>query len=229
MIRLYRFFANYCIDPSYPSGKCLDICPSNRGTGGNAQVTPCSGKADSETWCCGTSRDCCASGQNVVRLAKVLGQPLSLLSSAVVMSSSSSSSTSMRTSFTSATSTPGLGELDSSGLGQGIKKKTKGLKGGAIAGIVVGALALLLFIAAFVVINKRRCKAKSEVSTAEVPPPQYYAEEHRVEKDSRGLVELETPMSELPGVEAREGDGNWPHRKVAELDSRGVAKESQGV
>lgn len=165
----------------------------------------------------------------VVRLAKVLGQALPSLSSVVVVRSSTSMSTSMSASMSlssaSATSTPGSGEQVSPGSNQDTEKyKKKGLKGGAIAGIVVGVLALLLLIAAAVVIKKRRSKVKSEPSTAEVPPPQYYATEHRVEKDSRGLVELETPISELPGVEAREGAGKWPHTKRAELDSRTVQR-----
>lgn len=224
------FFANFCTDPFYPSGKCLDICPSTRGTGGNARVTPCSGKADSETWCCGESTDCCASGVNVVRLAKILGQPLPVASSSApaagtVSMSPTSSATSALASTSSTADTSGT---MSSGLTQG-KKKKKGLGSGAIAGIVVGALAVLSFIVGLVLIKKRMSKAKSAALLAnptEAPPPRYNAAEHRIEKDDRALVELETPMSELPGSEAKKPARRWSHAEVRELDSTNVERAS---
>lgn len=225
------FFANFCTDPSYPSGKCIDICPSTRGTGGNARVTPCSGKADSETWCCGESRDCCASGVNVVRLAKVLGQPLPVASSSSVPAAGTVSmiTTSSATSTVASTSsTADAGGTMSSGLTQG-KKKKKGLGSGAIAGIVIGALAVLSFIVGLVLIKKRRSKATSAALLAnetEAPPPRYNAAEHRIEKDAKSLVELETPMSELPGSEAEKPARRWSHAEVRELDSRNVERAS---
>lgn len=228
--RTPSFFANFCTDPSYPTGKCLDICPSTRGTGGSARVTSCSGKADSEMWCCGESRDCCASGVNVVRLAKVLGQPLPVAyfsSSASATGIPSPSPTSSATSTLATTSsTTDAGGTLSSGLTQGKKKKER-LGSGAIAGIVIGALALLSFIVGLVLMKKRRSKAKSAAllaNPAEAPPPRYNAAEHRVEKDARALVELETPMSELPGSEAKKSARRWSHEEVRELDSRNVER-----
>ncbi|KAH7413984.1 hypothetical protein DE146DRAFT_762503 [Phaeosphaeria sp. MPI-PUGE-AT-0046c] len=230
------FFANFCTDPSYPSSKCLDICASSRGTGGNARVTPCTGKADSETWCCGESKDCCASGINVIQLAKVLGQALpspspSTLRSSVIISSItsaiSSGISSIPSSSASASSTSSADWTALSGSKQGTKRKKKGLKGGAIAGIAIGGLAVLLLIAALLVVRKRRSKARSNALLANgdaVPPPRYDTVEHRVEKDARCLVELEAPMTELPGSEAKGTGGSQPHAKGAELDGGTVKR-----
>lgn len=68
---------------------------------GNAQITPCDGTPDSETWCCGSTTDCC-SGEHAITLAQKLGS----------RGSSNSSSTASRDS--------GLSNGTKAGIGVGV-------------------------------------------------------------------------------------------------------------
>jgi hypothetical protein len=212
------FFANFCTDKDYSTGKCLDICASSRGTGGNAQVTPCTGNADSETWCCGTSADCCSSGVNVVRLAQVLGGALSSTSSSAASTLSSASSSAA---VTAVSPTP---TLDSSTIPSSFSasKKKDGINAGAIAGIVIGVIIASAIFVGTVFLLKRKSKSKTAQASelGATTPPQYYVAQYVAEKDASGIAELATPGNELAANELRGVvGGTWPHGKGAELEA----------
>ena len=127
-------------------------------------MTPCSGKADSEKWCCGDTNACCESGVGVVKIAQVFGREVEVLSSVASAASRSRSSSSMV-----AASTPS----SLSGI-QGKKSEQEGLGGGVIAGSVIGALAGLAVLAAVVLFGLRRRKNRRlGFAEGSMAPPQY--------------------------------------------------------
>jgi hypothetical protein len=54
------YWIEYCTEKDYASGKCMDICASQRGEAGTSMITPCGGQSNSTKWCCGASDDCCS-------------------------------------------------------------------------------------------------------------------------------------------------------------------------
>lgn len=116
-----------------------------------AKITPCDGTKNSTNWCCGDSTDCCSGDSNTkpINLAQVLGA----VSSSVVSPSASATSSTPTASQSSTSATPTAAtnsSLSSSGLG-----------GGAIAGIVIGALAGLALIAAVLFFWRRASRKKA--------------------------------------------------------------------
>lgn len=130
-----------------------------------AKITPCDGTATSSRWCCGETRGCCDSNSGVVLLEQVLGQV-----SSSVISSSSSATSPPRASTSVDTSASALPPATSSA-----DSGSKGLSGGAIAGIVIGAIGgLALFLLGFFLAMRRRSRKNSETTygdptVAEVP------------------------------------------------------------
>jgi hypothetical protein len=169
-----------------------------------AKITPCDGTKNSTKWCCGASTDCCSGDSDVkpVELAQILG---AVSSSVVSVGASTTTSTAVSTtSQGSASGAPTAVTTESSG--------SKGLSGGAIAGIVIGALAgLVLIIAAL--FFARRVSQKKQAGYAAPPSaehvlpaevPAYSPEPPRQEMSSTvkyaHVAEMSgSPPSELPG------------------------------
>jgi hypothetical protein len=61
----------------------MNVCPQD------SKITPCTGKGDSDRWCCGDSDSCCKSNIGVISLAQVLGAGVSSSSSSVGSQTSS--------------------------------------------------------------------------------------------------------------------------------------------
>ncbi|KAF1846992.1 uncharacterized protein K460DRAFT_413805 [Cucurbitaria berberidis CBS 394.84] len=194
------WWANFCTSSGIEFGKCITACRSTKDKYGHTQLTPCTGKADSDRWCCGANNPtCCADESRVVRLAQVLGGALSssMVSSSVVSSASATaSSVSGAAPSTTATSVaPGQTE-----------KKTK-LSGGAIAGIVLGAIAGLTILAGIFVAQRARYKNKASTSGTsnhvETPTNPYIPQEY-VGPGPEGYATQYAPPAELPPVSPRE-------------------------
>ncbi|CAO2650245.1 Nn.00g015370.m01.CDS01 [Neocucurbitaria sp. VM-36] len=182
------FWVDFCADSDVTSSNCLNVCDQVRGAFGNTPLTPCTGRADSDRWCCGDSNACCTSNVGVVRLAQVLGGALSssIVSSATsratssgptAASSASATASSASVSTASASGTGASAAATSAAAGQ--SKKT-GLSGGAIAGIVIGAIAGLALFAAVLFFARRAAMYKKKAAASnyvEAPanpyPPQY--------------------------------------------------------
>jgi hypothetical protein len=196
-----RYFANFCTDPDWKGGKCLDICEQTRGNLGNTQVTSCNGRADGDRWCCGDSTACCGSGVGLVRLAQIFGGVVSSASSSgsmsTAISSSSTTLSSLSLSSSAASSTSSSSSStpisDPATSTHKTKKKKSSLGAGAIAGIVIGVLALLALLGVLVFFVLRSNKHKkaaqqnnqlqhgagpvTEIDGNVAGPPQYNAGE----------------------------------------------------
>jgi hypothetical protein len=161
-------------------------------------MTSCNGRADSDDWCCGVNNTaCCGSGVGIVKLPqKFLG--IQTQSSSIVTSVSPSSS---RTQSTSTSPTSSVSSSNSP------SSSSSSLSGGAIAGITVGAVALifLLTIAVLIYIRRKRYVAPQVSPYVPGPGPQYpptyeiaSGQEVASEKyASRTPVEMMVPPSEL--------------------------------
>jgi hypothetical protein len=103
-------------------------------------MTPCNDDPRSETWCCGDSKQCCGTLKGIQEV------PLRFNHGVENATSSGPSSSSLSATATN-TSTPTPGTTNDSSLG-----------GGAIAGIVIGAVAgfALVLSAAFLILKRRR-------------------------------------------------------------------------
>ncbi|KAF2852485.1 hypothetical protein T440DRAFT_506405 [Plenodomus tracheiphilus IPT5] len=173
------FWVDFCTDSNVISKDCLSVCRP-RSSFGNVQVTPCNGRADSETWCCGGTTACCGT-TSVVMIAQVLGGTLS--------PSVTSSATSAILSTGQASSTPGTSAGPSASHVSLKPSESSGISTGAIAGIAIGVVAGLgLFgVAMFVARRSRRRKKEANAShLAEVHgnTPTYQPRVFAVEKDS---------------------------------------------
>lgn len=155
-----RQFVDYCTENGQKdeATKCANVCST-----GNqeltAKITPCDGTKNSTKWCCGASTDCCSGDSTTkpVQLAQILGA----VSSSVISSSASTTATASQSSASgSASAAPAAGNTDGSG--------SKGLGGGAIAGIVIGALAGVALIAAALFFARRASHKKK--AGYEAPP-----------------------------------------------------------
>ena len=178
-------WVDFCTDSNVSGGNCLDVCHETKNAFGNTALVPCDGTATSDRWCCGGTNACCTSNVGVVLLAQVLGGTIvnssTATSSATTLSSAASSNAATTRSSTSpvsagASTTPtstdaaaGSNSSSSSSSGSGSK-----LSGGAIAGIVIGALAGVALLAAAIFFARRatmwKKKASAVPETGAVPP-----------------------------------------------------------
>ncbi|KAH7085887.1 hypothetical protein BKA63DRAFT_28431 [Paraphoma chrysanthemicola] len=188
-----KYFLNFCTNSNLSSSDCLNVCEQTRGNQGNTEMTPCTGKADSERWCCGGGNTaCCSTGVGLVTLAKNFGGIVvssSIATSLQTSSTAVSQASTLRSASTagSSTSSPSLSGTNapaSSGSStpastSNNSSSSSALSGGAIAGIVVGAIAGLALLAAAIFFairaNKYKKAAAGHTHIAEAPanPPQY--------------------------------------------------------
>ncbi|KAF2473535.1 uncharacterized protein BDR25DRAFT_123754 [Lindgomyces ingoldianus] len=59
-----RYYRDYCTEPNWESGKCLNICIENALS---VPIAPCNKTSTSKNWCCGPDRDCCSKDSNLPR------------------------------------------------------------------------------------------------------------------------------------------------------------------
>ncbi|KAF1840644.1 uncharacterized protein K460DRAFT_359226 [Cucurbitaria berberidis CBS 394.84] len=171
------WWIDFCADSDPNSSNCLHVCDQSRNSFGNTPLTPCTGRADSDRWCCGGDNACCTSNVGVVKLAQVLGGALSssVVSSATSRatsraSSAASSASAAASSASASASTSGTGAsaTTTSATPEQTKKKS-GLSGGAIAGIVIGAIAGLALLAAAIFFARRAAIYKKKAATTGTP------------------------------------------------------------
>ena len=173
-----------------------------------AKITPCDGTKNSTKWCCGASTDCCSGNYDIkpVELAQILGA----VSSSVISSSASAIS-----SFTSAASQTSVSASTTPNVVNANNSVSSSLSGGAIAGIVIGALAGLALIAAallFLCSASRKKKAGYEA-----PPAADYSSlvEAPASSPSPGRQEMSSAVkyahvAEMPGLPPSELQGDGP-------------------
>ncbi|KAF1836905.1 hypothetical protein BDW02DRAFT_203718 [Decorospora gaudefroyi] len=166
----FNYYASFCIFGDYEEQGCLNVCAGSRDEDLESFMIPCNGRPDSEKWCCGQSTSCCddPDSPDLVILPQTLGGTIS------PSSSTRSSSRSTRTSAYDYTSTTSASSSSSS------DDDDEGLSAGALAGIVVGAVAgvALLAAAIFFALRARKYKKRADASAgasatndSEVPPP----------------------------------------------------------
>ncbi|RJE25688.1 hypothetical protein PHISCL_01951 [Aspergillus sclerotialis] len=124
---------------------------------GNILMTPCSGSDYSDTWCCGTSNDCCGTDSEVHIPSNIYQAASSTSASVTSLPSASHTSTSNPTS-TSAQSTSTSTSAPSNDSSSGL---SEGGKAGVGVGVGVGGCAILAVL--FFFLNRRR-KQKTVVS-----------------------------------------------------------------
>ncbi|OAL48511.1 hypothetical protein IQ07DRAFT_571266 [Pyrenochaeta sp. DS3sAY3a] len=207
------WWVEYCTDSNITSGNCLNVCDQVRTGAGTSELTPCDGRADSERWCCGNSTACCGNstaccGTNigVVRLAPIFG---GLLSSRIAGSSTTETASPTKSSTSATVSTSGTGTTSSFPSPSTVNS---GLSDGAIAGIVIGAVAGVTLLAAVIFFWKRSAKYKEQASMphyAEVPGSGYPGGNQYTQQQA-GPIELPPAApSEMPSGEYAE---QYPQR-----------------
>ena len=126
----------------------------NNGTSNGTQLlTPCDGSATSEYWCCGSSRSCCGTSDQVQ-----INSTFASNATATASTSTTATPTATGTSSSSPTTTASA----SSGL-------SSGAKAGIGIGAAVGAIAV---IAALVFFFRRRRNPRLSVGYRAPPQPQ---------------------------------------------------------
>ncbi|KAI2480643.1 hypothetical protein Ptr902_07668 [Pyrenophora tritici-repentis] len=129
-----NFWRESCTKQDWTEGGCQEICSTEdeEQRSIDIRVQPCDGTAESLTWCCGPTKNCCADGRNITRytVAARFGDPLP---TTTVLSSSPSDSMPTATSQGSSMSS-------SSTHNSTIPVGNNGLSTGAKAGIGVGAV-----------------------------------------------------------------------------------------
>lgn len=138
-------------------------------------MTPCNDDPRSETWCCGESKACCGTLKGIQQLPLRFNHAV-INSSSTALPSSSATATS--------TSIPAK-QSESSSLG-----------GGAIAGIVIGAIAgiAVLLAVAFVVLKRRRRRSGTLLESDPVLQPSYHDAKTYYAHEAEGT----TPPVEAP-------------------------------
>ena len=156
-------------------------------------MTPCDDTANSTKWCCGTKKDCCAGDIGIETLAQtflgMFAPSTSILSSSTSVSASASASGSSSSSTTARASSGG----------------SSSISGGAITGVVIGALAGVALIGAawFFTVRRRRPAG---------PPPPVYVEESQASGLSKTYYAYEADgagpqVSEVSAANVKDHDG----------------------
>jgi hypothetical protein len=159
-------------------------------------MTPCDNTANSTRWCCGTNKDCCAGDIGVETLAQTFLGAVATPTSAL---SSPASWTASATTSSTDPSTSSTGSADQS-------QASSSLSGGAIAGIVIGAVAALVLIGAawFFIARRRRSAGPS--------PPAYAEEGHHTVAAPKTHYAFEADgtshqVSEVSAANTKDHDG----------------------
>lgn len=169
-----EYYREECTVQDWKIGKCLSVCLSNsvcnqsvmsaikqlmcHQISSNVMMTPCDDTANSTRWCCGTSKDCCSGDIGVETLAQTfLGMVATSISGLSTSATASASVSTSGSNYATSAASP---------------SSSSSLSGGAIAGIVIGALAGVALIgAAWYFIARRRQAASSS-------PPVYVEGNH---------------------------------------------------
>lgn len=193
----------------------MNVCPQD------SRITPCTGKGDSDRWCCGDSNSCCKSNIGVISLAQVLGAGVSSSSSSSSSLSSVGSPTSStrtvetvtETTLMSASSTIRTDPAESAH-----QDEPKSVARGVIAIIVIAAIAGIMGIGAGCWFVRRRLrKTRSQAMDGHGPVVTYKVDayqapeiheagvaETKPELDSHSPpYELASEPSELDSSESR--------------------------
>jgi hypothetical protein len=202
-------FITYCTE-DYTGGKCMNVCPQD------SKITPCTGKGDSDRWCCGGSDSCCKSNIGVITLDQVLGHGVSSSSLSISIQTSSARliETVTETALVSTSPTITVGPTESTQ-----SDNSKKPLGGIIAGIVVGAIAGIAWVVVGCWFIRRRLRKTQSQALNEHGPVGYSAEAHHapvthemgsVEKrqelyDRSAPYELASEPSELESPGPRTG------------------------
>lgn len=135
----------------------MNVCPQD------SKITPCTGKGDSDKWCCGDSNSCCKSRVGVITLDQVLGAGIS---------SSSSSSSSART-FRTATETAIISALptaQTTPTESAHNDDPRDLARGIIAIVVIAAIAGVAGVVVGCWLVRRRLRKSRRLATREHGP-----------------------------------------------------------
>jgi len=137
-------------------------------------LSPCNGTANSLTWCCGETTDCCQTGNGVIALQQVFGRLLSSVS----------------TPLPTATTISTAGSSSSPGV-QGPRK----LSAGAIAGITVGAAVGLAIVVAGILLRRKGSRRKQTIKVQ----PTLIEAPHNAAMHEIGANTVYAQCREVPG------------------------------
>jgi hypothetical protein len=199
------------------SRKCTG---KNSTTPGTNQIS-CNNNGNTN-WCCDSIYDSCTQsygqinvcwGKNFVNPNKGVSPSAAASIASSAISISQASALNSRLSAISVTGTPSKTSSTAKGTGtsgaksggpSGTGHKSDSLSGGAIAGIVIGALAIAIILALFALLFLHRRK-KARMAA---PPGVYEAGEHQSQHDYYAAAEPkkleppQAPLAELPAFEA---------------------------
>lgn len=213
-----HYYREECTVTDWKNGKCLTVCLSNSvcirvrylesiGTNiqqaaRNVRMMPCDDTANSTRWCCGDNKDCCAGDVGVETLAQTfLGDFAS-----ATLSPSSSATTAISSNIASSSPSSSSSSISSA------SERPSTLSGGAIAGIVVGAVAGLALIgtAWFFFASRRK--------SANQTPPLYVEEGYPNETPKESYAyEADGSQPQVSEVPASNGKNDNAAARVHEL------------
>lgn len=198
-----------CTDRSWQSPYCLNLCTTginedgNNNQAGDTIVIQC--KDDS--WCCGpTNSTCCERGDGKWIVNGRITDTNPNLQTSTTSSSSSSTSSSTSSSSTSTTTPANQQSLPSPD-----PQPSKSNNTGAIAGGVVGGVAVLALLAAAIWFFRRRGRKNREQH--QHPPEQEY-------QDPPSAPETTSPPNTIPIPGLHEAYAPTREKDPAHLDSR---------
>lgn len=180
-------YVDYCIDPTYNVGGCPNFCAS-KSSEATVQLTPCTGRADSDRWCCGISKDRCTMNIRVLLRPQVFSGDSSV---------SQSASLSPTVASTSTESSAPTGSTEPAVLAR------QRLSGGAIAGIVIGTTVGLILLGTVMFTARRGIRRTGPEPTAIVREPMSKQPEIELDGAPKHVYVNELPgarPSNLPGV-----------------------------
>lgn len=179
----------------------MNVCPQD------SKVTPCTGEGSSDKWCCGGSDSCCKSNIGVITLEQVLG--VSVLSSSLGAASQTSSTQTIETINTVAVVPTTSLTAATSSAERTQNSDEKRLLGVVVAGIVIGVMAGIAWLAAGLWLLRRRFRKKSAQAN----------NEHECDISYNSEVYFVPPIQEMESEEkTQELNGHaLPHELASEL------------
>ncbi|KAL2834812.1 hypothetical protein BJY01DRAFT_259393 [Aspergillus pseudoustus] len=183
------YWRDGCSISSWPDVGCLKVCTGDNQIDelGNASMTPCDGTDYSETWCCGTTTDCCGTDAEIT-------VPANIYVASTSASTSTSTSTSISTNTSSTTSNVESTPTESAAShthtsSSDESHSSSGLSGGSKAGIGVGVAAGVIALVgalSFFVLRRRRRNAAT--------PPEISLYQPVQSQKAAGTPDLQAPV-----------------------------------